>query len=93
MSVQSDTLADVLMGLRARMTEAQQTEVLRMQYQAIGYVWGWQDAGRDDKDTSASWQFGIAFAIHCAEYALELSAYRTNIADAYRKYRTGLTTF
>lgn len=66
---------------------ATQTEVMMLRYQAIGYVWGWQDAGESIKDTGSSIDFGDAYWGHALDYAEEKSCFRINVPDAFKLWR------
>lgn len=54
--------------------------------QAIGYVWGWQDAGGAPVDSDVSWRFGLAYGWHAYRYATEMQGYRRNIRDAFQRW-------
>lgn len=44
-------------------------EVDRLCSQAVSYVWGFQDAGGEVKDTERSTEFGYAYGVAAARYA------------------------
>jgi len=80
-----DTFAR-LMGELQGYVPSRAAGVAEHQAQAVGYVWGWQDAGGSPKDTQVSTDFGYAYGIHCALYALERQGYRQNIAKAFEQW-------
>lgn len=65
-----------------------QSEVDRLCSQAVSYVWGFQDAGGEVKDTGRSTEFGYAYGTVAARYAAErLGAMRPPIQDAWRSWQ------
>ncbi len=76
----------VMISLLARVPKFKQGEVKELHAQAIGYVWGWQDA-RGEHDTSVSWDFGIAYCIHAAYFALEVNSFRRPIHEAFKSWQ------
>lgn len=76
----------VLHAMVAKMGPLKAREVNELTAQAIAYVWGYQDAS-GGRDTDESWQFGNAYGIHAARFALELSSSRRSIQDAFRNWR------
>lgn len=76
-----------MVGIIADESVRKQVEILAAQ--ATGYVWGRQDAGESARDTGYSADFGYAYGIHAAEYALGLSSSRRNIQDAFNRFKAG----
>lgn len=62
-------------------------DVNRAKAQAIAYVWGIQDATREQCDTEESISFGDAYGWHALEFAEERSCSQLNIRDAYRAWK------
>jgi len=64
-------------------------QVDRAQYQAIGYVWGRQDAG-EPGDTILALDFGLAYAARKRAFLTEETFFMPNVRDAYEEWsRTG----
>lgn len=63
------------------------SEVEQLLSQAMGYVWGWQDA-RGERDTSVSWDFGYFYGRLAAEYAKEWRCSRPAIYRAFEEWRS-----
>jgi hypothetical protein len=82
MSVEVDYAA-YYRRLLDEMTDVQKARVKVLRHEAIGYVWGWQDA-RGEKDTGVSLDFGYAYGAHAAEYALELFGWRMSPSAAWK---------
>lgn len=83
----------LLVRLRAELSESGIRIVEDLRGQATAYVWGRQDASEDaglTKDTAFSVDFGVAFAIHAAEYELGRRGHRLNVRSAYDRYVKGL---
>jgi hypothetical protein len=78
-----------LTGLIDKIGAAGQDETLRMIAQPVGYVWGWQDARGEPKDTHESWQFSRAYGLHVARYQYGTLGHRHTVADCFRAWRTG----
>jgi hypothetical protein len=76
----------VLAGLVARLPAYQRRDVDQLHGQAIAYVWGWQDAGGAPKDTQVSTEFGYAYGIHAARFAVGVVSFRPSIQDAYQRW-------
>lgn len=74
------SLADELTGFKA-------AEVNRLMDQAISYVWGFQDAGGEVKDTQRSTEFGWAYGVVAARFVREESGSRPPIQDAWRSWQ------
>lgn len=58
-----------------------------LQGQAISYVWGWQDAGGDVKDSGRASAFGYAYGTVCALYELNAIGSRPPIQDAWTSFQ------
>jgi hypothetical protein len=61
--------------------------VRELHAQAVGYVWGWQDAGGGPSNHDQAWLFGNAYMLHAALYATEARGTRTCIHDAFTQWR------
>jgi hypothetical protein len=55
--------------------------------QATSYVWGFQDAGGEVKDTERSSSFGFAYGIVAARFELNSNFMRPPIQDAWRSWQ------
>lgn len=66
-------------------TESIERQVEQSEYQAIGYVWGRQDAG-EDGDTIRSMEFGRAYAERKRAFLTEQTYFMPNIKDAYEEW-------
>lgn len=55
--------------------------------QAMGYVWGWQDAGGDPKDTQHAWDFGYWHGVKVCEYRAEVRHSLGPVQDEWQRYR------
>ncbi len=75
----------VLASLMERLPEYKRVEVRDLHSKAIGYVWGFQDA-RNERSTDLSWDFGHAYAIHAAYFALGEKGSRMPIQEAFRSW-------
>jgi len=65
-------------------------EVSLAEYQAIGYVWGRQDAG-EPGDTMRSLDFGRAYSERKRAFLTEETYFMPNIRDAYAEWsRSGV---
>jgi hypothetical protein len=60
-------------------------EIIRQQYQAIGYVWGRIDAG-ERISSDAVWQFATAYAGQVLEYKTGKTSSLRGIQDAYEEW-------
>lgn len=68
-------------------------EVERLRSQAGAYVWGWQDAGGDEKDSAVSWEFGTAYGWHAYDFATHRQCFRMPFQTAFKQWRaTGAIT-
>lgn len=70
------------LGLRRRIAEA---DGLIMQ--AMGYVWGWQDAGGDPKDSQHAWDFAYWYGVKVVEYMAEQRHSRGPVQDEWQRWR------
>ncbi len=70
-------------GLLDRLSGYKRESVERLTDQAIGYVWGFQDAGGEVKDSNRATDFGWRFGIVCARVELEEISGRGPIQDAW----------
>lgn len=63
--------------------------VERLCSQAVSYVWGFQDAGGDVKDTERSTEFGYAYGVVAAKYERYVAGIgsRPPIQDAWRSWQ------
>lgn len=59
----------------------------RLCSQAVSYVWGFQDAGGEVKDTERSTEFGYAYGVVCARYELGGHGMRPPIQDAWKSWQ------
>lgn len=82
-----DTSYATFLRLVQRMNPTERASVEELQAQAVSYVWGWQDAGGDTRDTGVSTEFGNYYGIIAAQYALEIIYSRPPIQDAWQTYR------
>lgn len=80
--------ADRFNAARAAVTMPSKLETIHtLQAQAIAYVWGWQDAGGDVKDTERSSAFGWAYGTVAALYESGSIGSRPPIQDAWQSFR------
>ena len=64
-------------------------EVKNLQAQAMGYVWGWQDANKE-RDSQVSWNFSYAYGVYAAEFAFGITYKKMPIQDAFQSWlKTG----
>jgi hypothetical protein len=64
-----------------------QEVVTRLTNQAMSYVWGFQDAGGEVKDTERASQFGWAYGIVAGRYEHAQIGSRPAIQDAWRSWQ------
>lgn len=69
--------------LKALTLDSVRTGVIVLQSQATAYAWGREDGGNGRND---SYDFGMAYGILSAEYAMERRTFRPNIRDAYKRW-------
>lgn len=62
-------------------------EADRLCSQAVSYVWGFQDAGGEVKDTNRSTEFGYAYGIVRAKCALSMISSAPPIQDAWKSWQ------
>jgi hypothetical protein len=65
------------------LTTAELGTLNQTEAQAIGYVWGRQDAGDGAYDSNAAWYFGQAYRERKRAYLAEESSWMPNIRDAF----------
>lgn len=70
-----------------RLRSWQAVTIERLTDQAIGYVWGFQDAGGEVKDTQRSTEFGRRYGIVAARFELAQIGSRPPIQDAWRSWQ------
>lgn len=73
----------------ADVPEVSRATVERLCSQAVSYVWGFQDAGGEVKDTERSTEFGYAYGIVAAKYEWMRNGLgsRPPIQDAWRSWQ------
>lgn len=73
----------------ARVPERERGTVDRLCSQAVAYVWGFQDAGGEVKDTNRSTEFGYAYGIVAAKFAWMRNGLgsRPPIQDAWKSWQ------
>jgi hypothetical protein len=64
----------------------ERASVDRLCSQAVSYVWGFQDAGGEVKDTERSTEFGYAYGLVAAKFASGMCA-RPPIQDAWHSWQ------
>lgn len=84
----TDALSFAYHALQVRLTASDERTVDFFRGQATAYVWGRQDAGEDARDTGYSIDFGYAYGIHAARYALGEIGCRTNFERAFREFKS-----
>lgn len=82
----SNVTAEEIKARIAALRPLSQKALELLQAQAISYVWGWQDARGDEKDSEKAWEFGQAYRLHALLFAEEKQGYRNNIPDAWKKW-------
>lgn len=75
-------------GIGSRGQEYLRDEAGRLCSQAVSYVWGFQDAGGEVKDTARSTEFGYAYGVVAAKYAAGRLPSRPPIQDAWRSWQS-----
>lgn len=55
--------------------------------QAVAYVWGWQDAGGEVRNTERSTEFGYAYGTVVARYEARWISSYPPIQDAWRSWQ------
>lgn len=77
-------------GALARRAEqlptATRIDVMRLHYQAVSYVWGYQDAVGGVRDSGEAWNFGLAYWDHVLSHR-EGNSSQTSLKDAFQAWR------
>lgn len=71
---------------RADVPESRMRTVTVLEAQALAYVWGFQDAGGEVKDSSRATEFAWAYGIIAAHYESGKASSRPPIQDAWRSW-------
>lgn len=80
--------ADRFNVARAAVTYPAKVATIETLYsQAIAYVWGWQDAGGDVRDSERATAFGYAYGTVAALYEGSAIGSRPPIQDAWQSFR------
>lgn len=81
----------IVCGYERKMPEYQRAALQASISQAIGYVWGWQDAGgrRSRSNDNDPWDFGYAFGVAKAEYLSGARGSLPAIARAFTNWLDG----
>ncbi|SFI80654.1 hypothetical protein SAMN05216275_10539 [Streptosporangium canum] len=55
--------------------------------QACAYVWGFQDASGEPKNSDEAWDFSMAYWAHALDFLSEKSPVRISIPKAFKVWR------
>lgn len=84
----ADSVYDTYYQLHERLgAGTARDRAVELHAQAISYVWGYQDAGGEVKDTQRSTEFGWAYGVVALRYELSQLGMRPPIQDAWRSWQ------
>lgn len=84
------TPASLYLAYRAALetvSEDRRKDVENLHAKAMGYVWGWQDAGGADRDSIDASDFAYVYGIHVAEFESDKTHSMMPIQDAFSSWR------
>lgn len=83
----SDSLFTQYHGVLEGVPESARPNVEQLTAKAMGYVWGWQDAGGADRNSVDAMDFAYAFGIHAARFESAKAFTMMPIQDAFSSWR------
>lgn len=77
---------DAFQKAREEVPESRMRTVIVLEAQALAYVWGFQDAGGEVRDTARSTEFAWAYGTIAARYESGKDGMRPPIQDAWKSW-------